>query len=122
MKDLEKDYEKGFVGNKYPTVISDDDDAKGFYGNIKLELEKNIKISENDDIDNQLGNLAIFIKNTFRNSQKPGWQYNTVLINNIKQEIEDAIFDFVDNNGITLDMDQLDKIEEDILMTAKSIF
>ena len=122
MKDLEKDYEKGFVGNKYPTVISDDDDAKGFYGNIKLELEKNIKISENDDIDNQLGILAILIKNTFRNSQKPGWQYNTVLINNIKQEIEDAIFDFVDNNGITLDMDQLDKIEEDILMTAKSIF
>ena len=122
MKDLENDYEKGFVGNKYPTVISDDDDAKGFYGNIKLELEKNIKISENDDIDNQLGILAILIKNTFRNSQKPGWQYNTVLINNIKQEIEDAIFDFVDNNGITLDMDQLDKIEEDILMTAKSIF
>lgn len=122
MKDLERDYEKGFVGNKYPTVISDDDDAKGFYGNIKLELEKNIKISENDDIDNQLGILAILIKNTFRNSQKPGWQYNTVLINNIKQEIEDAIFDFVDNNGIVLDMDQLDKIEEDILMTAKSIF
>ena len=66
--------------------------------------------------------MAILIKNTFRNSQKPGWQYNTVLINNIKQEIEDAIFDFIDNNGITLGMDQLDKIEEDILMTAKSIF
>lgn len=36
--------------------------------------------------------------------------------------IDEGIFDFVDNNGIVLDMDQLDKIEEDILMTAKSIF
>ena len=80
------------------------------------------KINENDEIDNQLGKLAISIKNTFRNSQKPGWQYNTVLINNIKQEIEDNIFDFLDDNGINLPMDKLDKIEEDILMTAKSIF
>ena len=122
MQDLEKDYEKGFVGNKYPTIISDDDESKGFYGNLKLELEQIIKINENDEIDNQLGKLAISIKNTFRNSQKPGWQYNTVLINNIKQEIEDNIFDFLDDNGINLPMDKLDKIEEDILMTAKSIF
>lgn len=122
MQDLEKDYEKGFVGNKYPTIILDDDESKGFYGNLKLELEQIIKINENDEIDNQLGKLAISIKNTFRNSQKPGWQYNTVLINNIKQEIEDNIFDFLDDNGINLPMDKLDKIEEDILMTAKSIF
>ena len=122
MQDLEKDYEKGFVGNKYPTIISDDDESKGFYGNLKLELEQIIKINKNDEIDNQLGKLAISIKNTFRNSQKPGWQYNTVLINNIKQEIEDNIFDFLDDNGINLPMDKLDKIEEDILMTAKSIF
>ena len=122
LQDLEKDYEKGFVGNKYPAIISDDDESKGFYGNLKLELEQIIKINENDEIDNQLGKLAISIKNTFRNSQKPGWQYNTVLINNIKQEIEDNIFDFLDDNGINLPMDKLDKIEEDILMTAKSIF
>ncbi len=122
MQDLEKDYEKGFVGNKYPTIISDDDESKGFYGNLKLELEKTIKINENSDIDNQLGKLAISIKNIFRNSQKPGWQFNTVLINNIKQEIEDNIFDFLDDNAINIPMDILDKIEEDILMTAKSIF
>ena len=49
-------------------------------------------------------------------------QTRNTLINNIKQEIEDNIFDFLDDNGINLPMDKLDKIEEDILMTAKSIF
>ena len=122
MQNLENDYEKGFVGNKYPTIISDDDEAKGFYGNIKLRLETQVKILENDYKDNQLALLAISIKEIFKKSRKPGWQYNTVLINNIKQDIEDRIFDFLDNNSIELPMDELDKIEEDILLTAKSLF
>ena len=122
IKSLENDYDKGFVGNKYPTVISDDDEAKGFYGDIKLELEKKIKILENDDKDNQLALLAISIKDIFKKSRKPGWQFNTVLINGIKQEVEDYLFDYLDNNNIVITMDEIDKIEEDILMTAKSIF
>lgn len=122
MRDLENDFEQGFVGNKYPTNIVDDDDAKGFYGNLKLELEKKIKIDENDKTDVQLGSLALFIKNVFRSSQKPGWHYNTVLINQMKQDIEDVIFDFIDGNNIELSMEQLDQIEEDIITTAKSIF
>ena len=121
MKTLETDYEKGFIGNKYPMNITDDDDAKSFYGNIKLELEKNIKIEENSQIDVHMGELARKIKNIFRSSRKPGWKHNTVLINQLKQNIEDEIFDFIDENKIKITIEQLDRIEDNILTSAKCI-
>ena len=120
MKNLESDYEKGFIGNKYPSNITDDDDAKGFYGNLKLEISKKITINENDAIDLQMGELATKVKSIIRSARKPGWKHNNVLINQLKQQIEDEIFEFLDANDIELSMDQMDRIEDDILTTAKS--
>ena len=67
-----------------------------------------------------MGELATKVKSIIRSVRKPGWKHNNVLINQLKQQIEDEIFEFLDANDIELSMDQMDRIEDDILTTAKS--
>ena len=122
MERMADDYRQGFVGNKYPSCIEEDKHAKAFYGKLKLELEKIIKIESNSEIDSKLGYLSINIKNTIINLKKTGWQANTVVINNMKQEVEDLIFDFIDENNITLSVEQLDLLEEELIRAAKESF
>lgn len=119
---IEENFEKGFVGNKYPTNIYDDSYAKGIYGKLYLNIKDIIRIDTNDKIDISLGETALKIKDVFRVSQKPGWQNNPILISKIKQDIEDYIYNFIDLYNIDLSMELLDKIEEDILITAKGLF
>lgn len=120
MEKMADDYRQGFVGNKYPSCIDHDDHAKAFYGSVKLELSKKINIEENSDLDVEMGNLSLGIKKIINRAIKPGWHNNIVLINQIKQNIEDLIFDFLDKNQVSLSMEELDIIEDQILMTAKS--
>ena len=64
--------------------------------------------------------ITTLIAEVFKQNIKPGWQYNTILINELKQQMEDLIFDFCDSNEIKLSFDSLDKIEEQIVSTMKA--
>ena len=95
--------------------------------NIIEKFEKDFSEDEKKNIIDSLYGTNIaesksFWITVFNDLKDRGLEKVLYVVSDALTGIEDAIFDFVDNNGITLDMDQLDKIEEDILMTAKSIF
>lgn len=122
MERMAEDYRQGLTGNKYPSCIEDDKYAKAFYGKLRLVLEEIVNIESNSDLNFKFGYLSIEIKNIILNLKKTGWQANTVVINNMKQEAEDLIFDFIDENDIKLSVEQLDKLEEEIIKSAKESF
>ena len=119
MEKMAEDYRQGFTGNKYPSNINDNDHAKAFYGNLKTELFFNCEIEHNSSFDLEIGDLASEILDVFKNKIKPGWESNTILINQIRQEIEDIILDYTEEKAMTYDFDIIDKCEDQILLTAK---
>ena len=119
MEKMAEDYRQGFTGNKYPSNINDNDHAKAFYGNLKTELFFNCEIEHNSSFDLEVGDLASEILDVFKNKIKPGWESNTILINQIRQEIEDIILDYTEEKAMTYDFAIIDKCEDQILLTAK---
>ena len=120
MEKISNDYGQGFIGKKYPNNIETNDDAKSIYSHLNSGLSKIKEIENNSDFDICIGNLSVLIAEVFKQNIKPGWQYNTILINELKQQMEDLIFDFCDSNEIKLSFDSLDKIEEQIVSTMKA--
>lgn len=120
MEKISNDYGQGFIGKKYPANIENNDDAKSIYSHLNDEFSKIIKIENNSEVDINIGILSMDVARTFMENIKPGWQYNTILINKLKQNIEDLIFGFCDCNKIELSFASLDIMEENIVSTMKA--
>ena len=120
MEKISNDYGQGFIGKKYPNNIETNDHAKSIYSHLNNELSKIKEIKNNSSFDISIGNLSISISEIFIKNIKQGWQYNTILINGLKQQMEDLIFDFCDSNKINLSFDSLDRVEENIVSTMKA--
>ena len=120
MEKISNDYGQGFIGKKYPNNIETNDHAKSIYSHLNNELSKIKEIKNNSSFDISIGNLSISISEIFIKNIKQGWQYNTILINELKQQMEDLIFDFCDSNKINLSFDSLDRVEENIVSTMKA--
>ena len=120
MEKISNDYWQGFIGKKYPNNIETNDHAKSIYSHLNNELSKIKEIKNNSSFDISIGNLSISISEIFIKNIKQGWQYNIILINELKQQMEDLIFDFCDSNKINLSFDSLDRVEENIVSTMKA--
>ncbi len=114
MQDIKEDFRKGNSGISYPTNITTEN-SRAFYGVIYDKLIPRMK--ENANIE-EIGEIALTIQREIESKIKRDWHYNTDIHNEIAQAIDDTIFMYVTRKSINLDLEELDKLIEEIINIA----
>ena len=114
MQEIKEDFVKGNSGIKYPTNITTEN-SRAFYGVIYDKLISEMK--ENANIE-EIGDIALCIQREIESKIKRDWHYNTDIHNEIAQAIDDTIFMYASRKGITLNIEELDKLIEEIINIA----
>ena len=114
MQDIKEDFRKGNSGISYPTNITTEN-SRAFYGVIYDKLIPRMK--ENANIE-EIGEIALTIQREIESKIKRDWHYNTDIHNEIAQAIDDTIFMYATRKNINLDLEELDKLIEEIINIA----
>ena len=114
MQDIKEDFRKGNSGISYPTNITTEN-SRAFYGVIYDKLIPRMK--ENANIE-EIGEIALNIQREIESKIKRDWHYNTDIHNEIAQAIDDTIFMYATRKNINLDLEELDKLIEEIINIA----
>ena len=119
MERLAEDYRSGRQTANYPENIIDDGDAKAFYGAICSGVKKStgneLEHPESDD----LGKLALAVKDVIISNAKRDWRDNVIVHRNIKKALDDLLFDFLEEHNLDWSLDTIDIIIDEIMMIAK---
>lgn len=121
MERMAEDYRTGRSSVKYPEIIMDDGDAKSFYGAVCSGIKKATGESNNGDIES-LGKLALGIKTVVSSNAKRDWRDNVIVHRNMKKELDDLLFDYLEDNELDWSLDTIDIIIDEILMVAKKVY
>jgi len=121
MEKMAEDYRTGRSSVKYPEIIMDDGDAKSFYGAVCSGIKKATGESDNGDIE-YLGKLALDIKTVVSSNAKRDWRDNVIVHRNMKKELDDLLFDYLEDNELDWSLDTIDIIIDEILMVAKKVY
>lgn len=111
MQDIKEDFRKGNSGIVYPSNITTEN-SRAFYGVIYDKLIPIMK--ENANIE-EIGEIALTIQREIESKIKRDWHYNTDIHNEIAQAIDDTIFIYATRKNINLDLEELDKLIEEII-------
>ena len=114
MQDIKEDFRKGNSGISYPTNITTEN-SRAFYGVIYDKLIPRMK--ENANIE-EIGEITLTIQREIESKIKRDWHYNTDIHNEIAQAIDDTIFMYATKKNISLDLEELDKLIEEIINIA----
>lgn len=114
MQDIKEDFRKGNSGISYPTNITTEN-SRAFYGVIYDKLIPRMK--ENANIE-EIGEIALTIQREIESKIKRDWHYNTDIHNEIAQVIDNTIFMYATRKNINLDLEELDKLIEEIINIA----
>ena len=114
MQDIKEDFRKGNSGIVYPSNITTEN-SRAFYGVIYDKLIPMMK--ENANIE-EIGEIALTIQREIESKIKRDWHYNTDIHNEIAQAIDDTIFMYATRKNINLDLEELDKLIEEIINIA----
>ena len=114
MQDIKEDFRKGNSGIVYPSNITTEN-SRAFYGVIYDKLIPIMK--ENANIE-EIGKIALTIQREIESKVKRDWHYNTDIHNEIAQAIDDTIFMYATRKNIKLDLEELDKLIEEIINIA----
>lgn len=114
MQDIKEDFRKGNSGIVYPSNITTEN-SRAFYGVIYDKLIPIMK--ENANIE-EIGEIALTIQREIESKIKRDWHYNTDIHNEIAQAIDDTIFMYATRKNISLDLEELDKLIEEIINIA----
>lgn len=114
MQDIKEDFRKGNSGIVYPSNITTEN-SRAFYGVIYDKLIPIMK--ENANIE-EIGKIALTIQREIESKVKRDWHYNTDIHNEIAQAIDDTIFMYATRKNINLDLEELDKLIEEIINIA----
>jgi len=129
MRDIMKDYRKGYSDIEYPKKIKHDIHAQAFYGVIKEVLEDDnfyktdqaeltFEIKSVYNYENILAELAIGIGNIIEKHSKIDWHENLDVHKKISQEINDLIYPLKKETFTRLTYKQIDVIIESIKIVA----
>lgn len=121
MERMAEDYRTGRSSVKYPEIIMDDGDAKSFYGAVCSGIKKATGESNNGDLES-LGKLALGIKTVVSSNAKRDWRDNVIVHRNMKKELDDLLFDYLEDNELDWSLDTIDIIIDEILMVAKKVY
>ena len=111
------DFRKGDTKQKFPDKIAGDLHAQAFYGVINPILSSQYKL-ENEII----ADIALSITDIIRKHDKVDWKNNIDVHNRIRQDIDDLFYEMENNQGIVVDLDDVDKISESVLNVAMRRF
>ena len=111
------DFRKGDTKQKFPDKIAGDLHAQAFYGVIIPILSSQYKL-ENEII----ADIALSITDIIRKHDKVDWKNNIDVHNRIRQDIDDLFYEMENNQGIVVDLDDVDKISESVLNVAMRRF
>lgn len=117
MFDVMNDFRKGDTKQKFPDKIAGDLHAQAFYGVIIPILSSQYKL-ENEII----ADIALSITDIIRKHDKVDWKNNIDVHNRIRQDIDDLFYEMESNQGIVVDLDDVDKISESVLNVAMRRF
>jgi len=116
MNELLNEFRQGEPKEDYPAIIKDNGHAQAFYGVTKdLLTMKDEQVSYGDE---DFANLAIKMDAIIKQHQKVDWHNNPQIHNRIAQDIDDLLFDFSNENNVTLDFDTIDKVIEQVKTVA----
>ena len=79
-----------------------------------------MELSENEKY--QIGELSIKIKQTILDNAKRDWRNSIIVKRKMQSILDDNIFDFMEENNIDIGVDTIDKIIENIILTAQKRF
>lgn len=114
MQAIKEDFRERNSGINYPTNITTEN-SRAFYGLIYDKLIPRMK--ENANIE-EIGEIALTIQKEIESKIKRDWHYNTDIHNEIAQAIDDTIFMYATRKNINLDLEELDKLIEEIINIA----
>ena len=117
MRQMAEDLRQGFTGHTYPAVISNDSDAKAFYGAFADMLKTD---DDSVEFEEALGALALEIKETVQSLARVDWRTSVPIHKKLNQRVEDLLWDFCDEHGVDLPIESLDLMLESIVKTAMS--
>jgi type I restriction enzyme R subunit len=121
MESMAEDYRAGRSSVNYPEVIADDGDAKNFYGAVCSGVKKANGETEFNNSES-LGRLALNIKHVVSSNAKRDWRDNVIVHRNIKKELDDLLFDYLEDNKLDWSFDTIDIIIDEIMMVAKKVY
>lgn len=121
MEKLAEDYRAGRSTVNYPEIIMDDADAKNFFGAVCSGIKKSTGTTEISS-DESFGRLALEIKHIISSNAKRDWRDNVIVHRNIKKELDDLLFDYLEENELDWSLDTIDIIIDEILMVAKKSY
>lgn len=121
MENLAEDYRTGRSSVSYPEIIMDDGDAKIFFGAVCSGVKKATGVAEHSNSES-LGRLALDIKHVVSSNAKRDWRDNVIVHRNIKKELDDLLFDYLEENKLAWSLDTIDIIIDEILMVAKKVY
>ena len=121
MENLAEDYRLGRSSVNYPEIIMDDGDAKNFFGAVCSGLKKATGETEIHCTD-ALGQLALDIKKVISSNAKRDWRDNVIVHRNMKKELDDLLFDYMEANDLDWSLDTIDIIIDEILMVAMKVY
>ena len=121
MENLAEDFRNGRNTVSYPEAIVDDGDAKNFYGAVCSGIKKATGKKENSNSET-LGQLSLGIKRVISSNAKRDWRDNVIVHRNIKKELDDLLFDYLEENELDWSLDTIDIIIDEILMVAKKVY
>ena len=106
------------TGDDIPDSLKNHDVAKAYFGAVKERLT-NITTDAND-LDDQMGEIALKIESIIEKHRIVNWTTDPDVQNRMRNEIDDALFDWQRGLGIKLSFDDFDAIMEQCIDIAKA--
>jgi type I restriction enzyme R subunit len=106
------------TGDDIPDSLRNHDVAKAYFGTVKERLT-NI-IPDINDLDDRMGEIALKIESIIEKHRIVNWTMDPDVKNRMRNEIDDALFDWQSGLGIKLSFDDFDVIMEQCIDIAKA--
>jgi type I restriction enzyme R subunit len=103
------------TGDNIPNTLADNDVAKAYFGVIKNSLDT-LSLANKEDI---IADMALEIDKIIDNDRIVDWVYNVDVQNRMKIDMEDCLYDYMQQKGFTLQFVAIDEILEKCLDIAK---
>lgn len=119
MEIMADDFRNGIMSQDYPSQISNDSDAKAFYGAVitKIKAYNNMQITP--EMEEIIASYSFKIKDVVSKNAKRDWKHNEVVHKAIHRGLDDCLFDLFDEMGITIDKSNIDLLDLIIDETMK---
>lgn len=119
MEDIAENIREGRGVNSYPERISNDSDAKSFYGASLKVIKDKTGLEIDMDFEEKIADLAITVKSTIKDNAKRDWRNSKIVIDKIEGMLDDDLFDFMDTHGVDFDDEILDSLLENLMIVAQ---